>query len=104
MRYLILLIMFLCAPASAQAWPGYVVSVHDGDSVRVRRADDGQEVRIRIYGVDCPELGQPHGAAARQLARDMLQGREVEVVPAVACGLTTPPSPPGLGVGRVDNN
>ena len=81
MQYLILFIAFLCAPACAQAWPGDVLSVHDGDTLRVRH-EDGEAVSIRVYGVDCPELGQPYGAEARNLTAQLLNGRKVEIIPA----------------------
>ena len=54
-----------------------VLSVHDGDSLRLSRAD-GQGMVVRLYGVDCPELGQPYGDAARELTRRMV-GRRVTV-------------------------
>ena len=56
-----------------------VLSVHDGDSLRLRRAD-GQGMVVRLYGVDCPELGQPYGEAARELTRRLV-GRRVSVRP-----------------------
>lgn len=56
-----------------------VLSVHDGDSLRLRRAD-GQGMVVRLYGVDCPELGQPYGSAARDLTRRLV-GRSVIVRP-----------------------
>lgn len=65
----------------AFAWQGTVISVHDGDSMRVQRAD-GAVVRIRIYGIDCPEIGQPYGKEARDLTRGLLLGKTVEVTPA----------------------
>ncbi|SCM69979.1 hypothetical protein [Desulfovibrio sp. 86] len=79
MKVLLLLILML-VPAQVYAWPGTVVSVHDGDSIRVRRSDS-TVVAIRIYGIDCPELGQPHGEAARDLTSSLLLGKTVEVVP-----------------------
>lgn len=79
MKFLLLLILIL-VPAQVYAWPGTVVSVHDGDSIRVRRADS-TVVPIRVYGIDCPELGQPHGDAARDLTSALLLGKAVEVVP-----------------------
>ena len=56
-----------------------VLSVHDGDSLRLRRTN-GEDMAVRLYGVDCPELGQPHGDAARELTRRMV-GRSVIVRP-----------------------
>lgn len=77
----VLLLALLCAPACAQAWPGDVLSVHDGDTIRVQPAD-GKAVSIRVYGVDCPELGQPYGTEARDLTAQLLLGKRVEVIPA----------------------
>ncbi|MGV7096303.1 thermonuclease family protein [Desulfovibrio sp. QI0434] len=37
---------------------------------------------IRVYGVDCPELGQPYGAEARDMTTKLLNGRRVEIIPA----------------------
>ena len=81
MQKLVLLLALLCAPACAQAWPGDVLDIHDGDTVRVQPAD-GAAVSIRVYGVDCPELGQPYGTAARNLTAHLLNGRKVEIIPA----------------------
>lgn len=81
MRKLILLFVLLCAPAVVQAWPGDVLTVHDGDTIRVQPADN-KAVSIRVYGVDCPELGQPYGTEARDLTAQLLLGKRVEVIPA----------------------
>lgn len=81
MRKLILLFMLLGTPSFAQAWPGDVLTVHDGDTVRVQPAD-GEAVSIRVYGVDCPELGQPYGTEARDMTAQLLKGRRVEIIPA----------------------
>lgn len=73
--------VLLFSAADCFSWSGQVVDVHDGDSLRVRRGDTGELVRVRIYGVDCPELGQPYGAAARELTAELVLGQRVEVVP-----------------------
>lgn len=83
MQKLVLLLALLCAPACAQAWPGDVLTIHDGDTVRVQPAD-GAAVSIRVYGVDCPELGQPYGTAARDMTAQLLNGQRVEIIPAQA--------------------
>jgi len=73
--------MLLCVPTFAQAWPGDVLTVHDGDTMRVQPAD-GEAVSIRVYGVDCPELGQPYGTSARDMTAQLLKGQRVEIIPA----------------------
>jgi len=53
-----------------------VVSVHDGDTVRVREAG-GRERTVRLATIDAPELAQPFGPLARDAVRERVQGREV---------------------------
>lgn len=76
----VLVLLFLSFPAAgAHAWTAEVLSVGDGDSFVARRG--GRSQRIRLYGIDSPELEQVHGRSSRQLARMWLQGQTVEVEP-----------------------
>lgn len=78
----------IAAPARAGAAPGLppsagwmamVTDVSDGDSFKARRGT--RNVRVRLYGIDSPELAQSYGHEARQTARDLLSDREVRVEP-----------------------
>jgi micrococcal nuclease len=60
---------------SARTWEAKVVRVADGDSLEVEK--DGQRHRIRLYGIDSPEYGQPGGHEAGRFARSMLMSRTV---------------------------
>lgn len=62
-----------------EAWHGRCVRVHDGDTIRVRRF--GEDLAIRLDGIDCPELKQPFGPEARTRARQLVLGRAVDVLP-----------------------
>lgn len=79
----ILIFLLLLLPSTALAWSGQVAAVHDGDTLRVQRAH-ATAASVRIYGVDCPELGQPFGAEARDMAARLVGGKQVEVVAAQA--------------------
>lgn len=46
---------------------GPVVSVHDGDTLTVRGAVAA--IRVRLWGIDAPELAQPYGEASRDALR-----------------------------------
>ena len=76
-------ILFVLAAAAVMLHSGpegkqlAVLSVHDGDSLRVRLTDC-KSVAVRLYGVDCPELGQPYGEAARDMTLRLV-GRRVTV-------------------------
>jgi micrococcal nuclease len=52
---------------------GRVVGVHDGDTLRINH--EGESLRVRLYGIDCPELAQTGGKEARDLARRLAFGR-----------------------------
>jgi len=54
-----------------------VVGVSDGDTIKVMRAH--KEVKVRLYGIDCPEKGQPFTRKAKQFTSDMVFGKIVEV-------------------------
>lgn len=62
---------------AAQAWAftGAVERVHDGDTLTV----DGK--RVRLYGIDAPELDQPGGEASRDFLALLVKDKRVEIIP-----------------------
>ena len=74
-----LLTFLLAIPCLSWAWSGKVISIADGDTITVLR--DKEQVRIRLYGIDTPELGQAFGTKAKQLTSGMVFGEVVEVEP-----------------------
>lgn len=77
----IFILFFLINPCPSFSWQGEVISVYDGDSLQIRNIK-GEIVKIRVYGVDCPEIGQPYGDEARLMTEKVLLGRTVDVVTA----------------------
>ena len=78
----IFIFVYLLIPSLALAWSGTVTSVHYGDSITVRRDDTGETAKVRIYGVDCPELKQPGGEQAQALTARILLNKTIQVIPA----------------------
>lgn len=77
------LVVALAGRASAAPPPpasGKVVSVHDGDTLTVR-TDGGETLKVRLHGIDAPELGQPWGRRSRESLAELAQGKVVEVLP-----------------------
>ena len=58
-------------------WQGVVTFVSDGDSVMVRPASGGAPVKIRINGVDAPEICQAYGPESRLALQSRVMGRTV---------------------------
>ncbi len=58
---------------------GKVISVLDGDSIDI--LDPSQsKIRIRFYGIDAPETGQPFSRNAKQFVSSLAGGKVVEVI------------------------
>lgn len=67
------------APAQGEVLLGAVVlRVVDGDSLWVRPSG-GAPLRLRVSGVDAPEICQRHGREARDALATRLQGNKVRV-------------------------
>ena len=63
----------------ADTWPAVVTYVVDGDSVWVRSADRGARVKLRLLGIDAPEVCQPLGPQARDALRRLALNQPVQV-------------------------
>ncbi len=69
--------LYWLLPISAHGWKGEAVRVLDGDTLHVKQ---GKEiVKVRLYGVDCPESRQKYGNEATEFARQLLLGKKVRV-------------------------
>jgi len=71
------LIAILCL-LTADPYTAKVVSVHDGDTITVRTLET---IKIRLDGIDAPELKQPFGQASRQALSGLVFGQSVTVKP-----------------------
>ncbi len=62
----------------AEELKGKVVAVLDGNTIEIL-ADDNDTYKIMLYGIDCPELEQSFGEAAREKAEKIFMNKEVSV-------------------------
>ncbi|MCD4782988.1 MAG: thermonuclease family protein [Candidatus Eremiobacteraeota bacterium] len=56
---------------------GKVVRVADGDTILVMH--DGKEEKVRLLGIDCPELNQPYGYEAKRFTARKTRFKTVKV-------------------------
>lgn len=81
MRWIVsfVLVLILSVPAfAAQVIEGKVVGISDGDTITVL-TNEKRQVKVRLYGVDCPESKQAFGTRARQSTSDKVFGKRVRV-------------------------
>jgi endonuclease YncB( thermonuclease family) len=65
--------------AAAASWLGTVTHVTDGDTVWVQPARGGAALKIRLDGVDAPEICQAFGETSRRLLAQHVLGQQVRV-------------------------
>lgn len=70
-------ILLLAAPLILFALCGKVVSVHDGDTITILAQK--KQIKIRLFGIDAPELKQPYGKKSKQFLSNLIAGQIVEV-------------------------
>ena len=64
---------------AASAWVGRVEYVVDGDTLHVRTIQGGELRKIRVLGIDAPEICQSWGPQARQALLDRVSGQRVTI-------------------------
>jgi endonuclease YncB( thermonuclease family) len=80
-----LLLLVLAFPATSRvepeqpSWVGVVTHVVDGDSVHVRPSQGGAVRKIRIIGMDAPEICQVGGVEAKTALHERIHQRAVTV-------------------------
>lgn len=79
-----ILLALLLLPIFSFAATYTVTGVLDGDTIKVLDSD-GQEIRVRLYGIDCPETakkgkpGQAYGHVAKTRVNELIRKRQVEL-------------------------
>ena len=68
------------ASASPSQFTGAVMGITDGDTLTVLTADK-QQVKIRLYGISCPERGREYWDRAKKATSDAVFGKRVTVQP-----------------------
>lgn len=79
-RVFFLSILFLISSlfCVAQIITGKVIRVTDGDSITISDSQ-GKSIRVRLFGIDCPEVGQPFSKNATEHTKQLCEGKDVRV-------------------------
>ncbi|WP_314989084.1 thermonuclease family protein [uncultured Campylobacter sp.] len=54
-----------------------VIKVSDGDTITVLQGK--QQIKVRLFGIDAPEIKQPYGKKSKQFLANLIAGEVVEV-------------------------
>ena len=63
----------------ASQWVGWVTKVVDGDTLHVQPAQGGASQKLRIKGIDAPEVCQAWGMQSREALARLVWGQRVTV-------------------------
>lgn len=74
---LLLVLAMFASTVLASSYQGLLVSVSDGDTVQVMH--DGKAEKIRLAEIDCPEMDQPYGQAAKRFVLGIAAQKTVRV-------------------------
>jgi micrococcal nuclease len=72
----IIVALALCLVGQTSAETGRVVGVHDGDSITVL-ASGNEQLKVRLDGIDAPELKQPFSQSAKEALSSLVFGKAV---------------------------
>lgn len=83
---LIICALFLLISPARADFSGTVVSITDGDTLKVE-TEDGEVIKIRLWGIDCPEFSkdgsktsQPYGKEAYEFTTDLALNHKVQII------------------------
>ena len=68
---------FAESESAPPVFTGKVIWITDGDTVKVLR--DNQTVKIRLSGIDAPEMDQPFGKQSKRFVSKLIFGKTVDV-------------------------
>ena len=76
---LLAILQLISIPAFAEQFR--VVAVSDGDTLTVEPIEGGDRAKVRLHGIDAPELRQPYGESAKTFTLNMTLFKVIDVQP-----------------------
>lgn len=71
------MLFLVLAALSLLAHPAKVIKISDGDTIAILQGK--QQIKVRLFGIDAPELKQPYGKKSKQFLTNLIAGEVVEV-------------------------
>ncbi|MEY4099283.1 MAG: hypothetical protein RL300_454 [Pseudomonadota bacterium] len=78
-RHIVCVCWLLPACVLAEVWTGHVTYVSDGDTLWIKPDDGSAARKVRLLGLDAPEICQAGGVAARDALQALVVDQPVQV-------------------------
>ena len=73
------ILLFILISVSIFSSSYRVMKVSDGDTITVLNLETSEKIKIRLYGVDSPEMNQSFGTQAKEYLTEQILNREVQL-------------------------
>ena len=70
--------MFLLFISILFADPIKIIKIYDGDTITALTSQK-EKIKIRLYGIDAPELKQPFGKASKRHLIDLISNKSLNI-------------------------
>ena len=77
MNRLLMILLIITLPVFSVTYNAEVIRVIDGDSIHLRDGDNQQRHKVRLFGIDSPEMSQKYGAKAGRYLASRIGGEFV---------------------------
>lgn len=69
--------LLVCSIVVEAQQTGRVTGIADGDTFNL--LSGGKQIKVRLYGIDCPERGQDYHQVAKQFLSDLIYNKTVTI-------------------------
>lgn len=82
MTFIVLMLIISLQINITEAFKGHVVKVYDGDTITVIDSETGVSKKVRLFGIDAPEINprQDYGKDSKALLKSVVFDKDVEVI------------------------
>lgn len=78
--FTLLLSLFTLAWAADTSYTATCSRVYDGDTFVASKDNTAEEIKIRLYGIDAPEKGQPYADKASKKLLRLVHGKQLRIL------------------------
>lgn len=74
-----IILLLISVSVYAKDYHAVLIRVIDGDTIVIANIETREKIRVRLYGIDCPEMNQPYGVEAKEILIKHIEDSPLEV-------------------------